>query len=139
MFLCDRHSAPPCTPTPGPLAHSLASRASITLSPVYTAGGTYLGGERGLSLRFPRFIRRRDDKTVDEATTSEEFADMFRRQMAQPQPARPVVPRAGSEDGVEDGARREGEREVGVEREEGEEGEEKGEDGKREREPEVAE
>jgi hypothetical protein len=40
---------------------------------------------------------------------------------------------------VEDGARREGEREVGVEREEGEEGEEKGEDGKREREPEVAE
>lgn len=60
--------------------------ADITLSPVYNAGATYMGGERGLSLRFPRFIRVREDKGVDEATTSEELSEMFRKQMARPQP-----------------------------------------------------
>lgn len=58
--------------------------ADITLSPVYPAAASYLGGERGLSLRFPRFIRVREDKGVDDATSTEEFAEMFRRQMERP-------------------------------------------------------
>jgi len=59
--------------------------ADITLSPVYTAArGQDLGQAttRGLSIRFPRFIRRRDDKAVEQATTPGQLAKMFREQMA---------------------------------------------------------
>ncbi|KAL1410346.1 hypothetical protein Q8F55_004354 [Vanrija albida] len=75
--------------------------ADITLSPVYPAAATFIGGERGLSIRFPRFIRVRDDKGVDEATTSEEFADMYRRQMARPGTV-PAKRAAGEEEDGED-------------------------------------
>jgi hypothetical protein len=46
--------------------------ADITLSPVYPAGRDSLGGERGLSVRFPRFIQIREEKGWEEATTSEQ-------------------------------------------------------------------
>ncbi|TYJ59128.1 hypothetical protein B9479_000117 [Cryptococcus floricola] len=55
--------------------------ADITLSPVYPAASSALGSERGLSVRFPRFMKIREDKTWEEATTSEQFADMYRKQM----------------------------------------------------------
>lgn len=45
---------------------------SITRSPVYSAGQSYLGGDRGLSIRFPRFIKIREDKGCEDATTSEQ-------------------------------------------------------------------
>lgn len=44
--------------------------ADISLSPVYPAAASHLGGERGLSIRFPRFMKIRSDKTWEEATTS---------------------------------------------------------------------
>lgn len=44
--------------------------ADISLSPVYPAAASHLGGERGLSIRFPRFMKIRTDKTWEEATTS---------------------------------------------------------------------
>ncbi|CAD6953172.1 unnamed protein product [Tilletia caries] len=59
--------------------------ADITLSPVYTAArGQNLGLDtpRGLSIRFPRFIKRREDKGVEQATTPAQLAGMFREQMA---------------------------------------------------------
>jgi len=55
--------------------------ADITLSPVYTAAIDNMGGERGLSTRFPRFLKCREDKGIEEATTEEQLADMYFKQM----------------------------------------------------------
>lgn len=56
--------------------------ADLTLSPVHQAGAGLLDGGRGISLRFPRFIRVRDDKDVEDATGSDEIVEAFLRQGA---------------------------------------------------------
>jgi DNA ligase-1 len=38
--------------------------------------------EKGLSLRFPRFLKKREDKSIDEASTSEFLAALWRKQEA---------------------------------------------------------
>ena len=55
--------------------------ADITLSPTYTAAIGLVSEERGLSLRFPRFLKVREDKSIDEATSSEYLASLWRKQM----------------------------------------------------------
>lgn len=55
--------------------------ADITLSPTYTAAIGLVSDERGLSLRFPRFMRVREDKSIDEASTSDFLAGLWRKQM----------------------------------------------------------
>ncbi|RPA91975.1 ATP-dependent DNA ligase [Choiromyces venosus 120613-1] len=58
--------------------------ADITVSPTYTAAAQFLdGGEgkgKGLSLRFPRFVRKREDKGIEEASIPEFLADLFFKQ-----------------------------------------------------------
>ncbi|TGZ79606.1 ATP-dependent DNA ligase [Ascodesmis nigricans] len=54
--------------------------ADITLSPTYSAALGLVSDERGLSLRFPRFLRKRPDKSIDEASTSEFLADLYFKQ-----------------------------------------------------------
>ncbi len=49
----------------------------ITLSPIHTCYEEENNG-KGFALRFPRFIRLREDKDIYEATTSKEIAEMYR-------------------------------------------------------------
>jgi len=54
--------------------------ADITLSPVYTAAIGLVNEDRGLSMRFPRFLKVRDDKSIEEASTNEFLANLYRKQ-----------------------------------------------------------
>ncbi|KAI2475719.1 DNA ligase [Pyrenophora tritici-repentis] len=56
--------------------------ADLTLSPTYTAAMGLVSGERGLSTRFPRFLRVRADKGVEEATEAGELAELYWKQEA---------------------------------------------------------
>ncbi|KAI9092404.1 hypothetical protein DFS34DRAFT_291927 [Phlyctochytrium arcticum] len=54
--------------------------ADLTVSPVHRAGVELMPEGKGISLRFPRFMRIRDDKGIDDATTSDQIVDMFYKQ-----------------------------------------------------------
>ena len=54
--------------------------AELTRSPVYLAAAEELGDGRGLSLRFPRFLRVRADKEATAATSSAAIAALYRGQ-----------------------------------------------------------
>ena len=54
--------------------------ADLSISPIYTAGYDLTPDHRGVSLRFPRFQRIRDDKKPHEACTSEEIVKLYNNQ-----------------------------------------------------------
>ena len=56
--------------------------ADITLSPTYLAAIGLVSEDRGLSMRFPRFLKVREDKSLDEASTSEFLASLWQKQEA---------------------------------------------------------
>ncbi|KAK6442994.1 hypothetical protein LTR95_000707 [Oleoguttula sp. CCFEE 5521] len=69
--------------------------ADITLSPTYTAALGLVSQERGLSMRFPRFLKVREDKSIEEASTSEFLASLYRKQEAR-------APKEGAKPSVDD-------------------------------------
>jgi DNA ligase-1 len=56
--------------------------ADITLSPTYTAAIGLVSEDRGLSMRFPRFLKVREDKGIEEASSDEFLADLWWKQEA---------------------------------------------------------
>lgn len=52
--------------------------ADLSLSPVYKAGAATF--DKGVSLRFPRFVRLRDDKSVEDATSSAQIVELYQGQ-----------------------------------------------------------
>ncbi|KAL4255020.1 DNA ligase [Abortiporus biennis] len=54
--------------------------ADVTISPVSVAALGLISNHRGLSLRFPRFIKIREDKGIENASTPDFLANMYKAQ-----------------------------------------------------------
>ena len=54
--------------------------AELTLSPVHCCAEDEPGMDRGLSLRFPRFLRERPDKRPEDVTDAAALLEIFRAQ-----------------------------------------------------------
>ncbi|KAK4196009.1 putative DNA ligase 1 [Triangularia verruculosa] len=72
--------------------------ADVTVSPTYTAAVGMVHQDKGLSLRFPRLLKKREDKSIEEASTSEFLAGLYRKQEAGPKTQAAV----GKDDGQEE-------------------------------------
>ncbi|KAG8529215.1 uncharacterized protein KY384_005850 [Bacidia gigantensis] len=74
--------------------------ADITKSPTYVAALGIVDEDRGLSMRFPRFLKVREDKSIDEASTADFLAELWSKQEAKGDAAngKPAVREDDNED-----------------------------------------
>ena len=75
-FVYDSSAAPDVWFEPSMVFEVLC--ADLSMSPIYKAGESVLG--KGISLRFPRFVRLRDDKDPENATSSNQVIDFYQSQ-----------------------------------------------------------
>ncbi len=54
--------------------------ADLSTSPIHTCGMNEIKDDFGIAIRFPRFVRFRDDKAPELATTTQEVIDAYKKQ-----------------------------------------------------------